>query len=253
MTKLESLFRKEFLFSREDVVRSVERYMEFVEYGESKNKQGTRQKKRELCERFIARVKKCKLPELKEPWWFYEYEDTGTGMELWLRLGDDLKTEEGGRYIAGMTIADEHLLLRVEDELLPIEQFARVQEVSVYTVRYWLKKGRLRFARKCGKNWMIPAATDRPDRHWRSVQYRIDPADPPKLEEYPLIPFCDSLIISRNETNKKQFECHFFNADKHLHEKIILDITEVEGLEFELMKSGKAHPDPPPQWRPHIR
>lgn len=179
MTKLESLFRKEFLFSREDVVRSVELYMEYIAFGESKNKSGTRRKKQELCRRFVDRVQKCKLPELKEPWWFYEYEDTGTGMELWLRLGDDLELDDSGRHIAGMSVADEHMLLRVEDELLPIEQFARVQEVSISTVRYWLKKGRLRFAKKAGKNWMIPAASDKPDKEYRSVQYRFDPADPP--------------------------------------------------------------------------
>lgn len=68
----EELFRENYLFTREDILKSLELFIEHVRLNEENEYSNEVVKNRvKLCEKFIAAVKKCKLPVLTELWWFY--------------------------------------------------------------------------------------------------------------------------------------------------------------------------------------
>jgi len=53
-----------------------------------------------LCKKFLAAVKKCKLPALSELWWFYEYQFLGNSMELNLCHANEIEVENDEIYNA---------------------------------------------------------------------------------------------------------------------------------------------------------
>lgn len=86
------LFREYYLFSREDVLISLELFIEHEKANEGPGHSINVVKSRiKLCEKLCAAVKKCKLPVLIELWWFYDYQFLGDHMELNLCQADDIK------------------------------------------------------------------------------------------------------------------------------------------------------------------
>jgi excisionase family DNA binding protein len=125
-----------------------------------------------LCEKFITAVKKCKLPVLTELWWFYEYQFLGNSMELNLCQADEVEIENDE--ISGMTAPVEHTLITVECDYLTVEQYASMLGIEPVTVRQWIRRGKLRHAKKNGRDWLIPNTEDKPRRGFTSVQYIVE-------------------------------------------------------------------------------
>ena len=109
----EKLFRENWLFTREDVLKSLELYIEHEKMnGESGYSSEVVRNRVKLCEKFIAAVKKCKLPVLTELWWFYEYQFLGNSIELNLSQAEEIEVENDE--IKSMTTTVEHTLIKVE-------------------------------------------------------------------------------------------------------------------------------------------
>jgi hypothetical protein len=108
----EELFREDYLFTREDILKSLELFMEHEKLNEENEYSNEVVKNRvKLCKKFIAAVKKCKLPVLTELWWFYEYQFLGNSMELNLCQANEIEGENNE--ISGMTSTVEHTLITV--------------------------------------------------------------------------------------------------------------------------------------------
>ncbi|MFZ5645382.1 MAG: hypothetical protein ACOY46_17565 [Bacillota bacterium] len=88
----EELFREDYLFTREDILKSLELFIEHEKLNEENLYSDEVVKNRvKLCEKFIKSVRKCKLPVLTELRWYYEYEFLGNSMELNLCQADEIK------------------------------------------------------------------------------------------------------------------------------------------------------------------
>lgn len=73
----QELFREYYLFSREDVLKSIELFIEHEKSNKDPGYSAEVQKNTILlCEKFHAAVKKSKLPVLSDLWWFYEGSST---------------------------------------------------------------------------------------------------------------------------------------------------------------------------------
>lgn len=69
MNNKEELFRENHLFTREDIIKSLELFIEHEKLNEELRYSDEVVKNRiKLCKKFLAAVKKSKLPALSELW-----------------------------------------------------------------------------------------------------------------------------------------------------------------------------------------
>jgi len=252
MDEKEELFRENYLFTREDVLKSLELFIEHEKMNEEPRYSNEVVKNRiKLCKKFITAVKKCKLPILTDFWWFYEYQFLGNSMELNLCQADEIEVENGE--ISGMTSSIEHTLITVECDYLTVEQYATMLGIEPVTVRQWIRRGKLRLAKKNGRDWLIPDTEEKPQRGFTSVQYIVENEDQIESDEFPLLSVCDSIFIIQAQDNKSKFVCYLKNYKTKFNSKLELTRSEVERLEHTIIESGKARVESNIQYVPSIR
>lgn len=248
----EKLFRENHLFTREDILKSLELFIDHEKFNEEPSYSNEIAKNRvQLCEKFIAAVKKCKLPVLSELWWFYEYQFLGNSMELNLCHADEIEVEDDE--ISSMTSTVEHTLITVECDYLTVEQYAALHDVEPVTVRQWIRRGKLRHAKKNGRDWLIPGTEDRPGRGFTSVQYIVEKDAHIESDEFPLLAACETIFIFQDESNKNKFTCYLNNHKNKFRSELELTRSEVERLEHTIIESGKARVGGSIQYVPYIR
>lgn len=248
----EKLFRENYLFTRKDVLKSLELFIEHEKLNEEPGYSNEVVKNRvKLCKKIFTAVKKCKLPVLTELWWFYEYQFLGNSMELNLCQADEIEVENGE--ISGMTSTVEHTLITVECDYLTVEQYASMLGIEPVTVRQWIRRGKLRHAKKNGRDWLIPDTEDRPQRGFTSVQYIVEKEAKIENDEFPLLSACDSISILQDQDNKSKFVCYLNNYKTNFNGKIELTRSEVERLEHTIIESGKARVEGNIKYVPYIR
>lgn len=248
----EKLFRENYLFTREDVLKSLELFIDHEKLNEEPRYTNEVVKNRiKLCKKFLAAVKKCKLPVLTELWWFYEYQFLRNSMELNLCHADEIEVENGE--ISGMTSTVEHTLITVDCDYLTVEQYASMIGIEPVTVRQWIRRGKLRHAKKNGRDWLIPDTEDRPQRGFTSVQYIVEKEAIIESDEFPLLSACDSISILQDQDNKSKFVCYLNNYKTNFNSKLELTRSEVERLEHTIIESGKARVAGNIQYVPYIR
>jgi len=252
MDEKEELFRENYLFTREDVLKSLELFIEHEKMNEEPRYSNEVVKNRiKLCKKFITAVKKCKLPILTDFWWFYEYQFLGNSMELNLCQADEIEVENGE--ISGMTSSIEHTLITVECDYLTVEQYATMLGIEPVTVRQWIRRGKLRLAKKNGRDWLIPDTEEKPQLGFTSVQYIVENEDQIESDEFPLLSVCDSIFIIQAQDNKSKFVCYLKNYKTKFNSKLELTRSEVERLEHTIIESGKARVESNIQYVPSIR
>ena len=98
-------------------------------------------------------------------------------------------------------------------KLLTVEEYAQMQGVEVVTVRQWIRRGKIRTAKKFGKEWRIPALTDTPGRGYTSAWYEWSDGliGLPKELEF-LNKYCSAMIVQDDE-DKKYYHVHLYNGD----------------------------------------
>jgi excisionase family DNA binding protein len=247
----EELFREDHLFTREDILRSLELFVEHERLNEEREFSSEVVKNRvKLCEKFIAAVRKCKLPVLTELWWFYDYQFLENSMELNLCQADNIEVENDE--ISSMTSTVEHTLITVECDYITVEQYAAMQGVEPVTVRQWIRRGKLRHAKKNGRDWLIPDTEGKPRRGFTSVQYVVDNEAHIESDEFPMLAVCESISILQDEDNKNIFICYLNNYKTKFKSKLELTRNEVERLEHTIIESGKARVGTNIQYVPYI-
>lgn len=252
MKNKEELFRENHLFTREDIIKSLELFIEHEELNEEPRYSNDVVKNRiKLCKKFLAAVKKSKLPALSELWWFYEYQFLGNRMELNLCHADEIKVENGE--ISGMIDTVEHTLITVECDYLTVEKYASMIGVEPVTVRQWIRRGKLRHAKKIGRDWLIPDTEDKPRRGFTYVQYVVEEEAKIESDEFPLLAACDSISIFQDQNNKRKFICYLRNYKTNFSSELELTRSEVERLEHIIIESGKARVEGNIQYVPYIR
>ena len=248
----EELFRENYLFTREDVLKSLELFIEHEKINEEPKYPDKVIKNRiMLSEKFTAAVRKCKLPVLTELWWYYEYQFLDNSMELNLCQADEIEVENDE--ISSMTSTIEHTLIKVECDYLTIEQYASMLGIEPVTVRQWIRRGKLRHAKKNGRDWLIPNTEDKPRRGFTCVQYIVEKEVQIESDEFPLLSACESISIFQDQDNKSKFICKLNNYKTKFRCELELTRSEVERLEHTIIESGKARVEGSVQYVPYIR
>lgn len=235
MNKNLEVFRQELCFNKKQIQNFFEQFIEH--HRTSKKEEYSEQYRQcllELCDRFKIALDRCKLPMLKEDWWFYDYEQINDGIELYLSLCEDFELDEEGD-ISTMTASERFILLSVKCDYLTVEQYAQVHRVIPTTVRQWIRRGKLRTAKKTGRDWLIPSIADKPTRGFESVTYIWD-SPPVSIEsDFPFLKGYNCIYIHQDKTEKAKFHCIMGYPGAENREKITLSIQEREKLELALI------------------
>lgn len=248
----EKLFHENFLFSREDILMSLELFIEHEELNEEPSyPEKIVENRIKLTKKFAAAIQKSKLPALTELWWFYEYNFLGNSMVLNLCQVNEIEVENDELGI--VTSSLEHALMNVECGYLTVEQYASLLDMKPVTVREWIRRGKLRHAKKVDEEWLIPDTEDKPHRGFTSVQYIVDKGSRIESAEFPMLAVSDSVMILQDRENKSNFLCYLDNAEEKFQSTLELTRSEVERLEHTIIESGKAKVEGDIQYVPNIR
>lgn len=126
----------------------------------------------ELLERFYEKVKKIPLMTIKDDCWGYGFCITEWGVVLSLMYVDvDYDITEQDEKISFPLPFYEYKLMQVDAKMLSPEEYAEVYEVGTGTVRQWIRRGKLRSAKKIGRTWKISELCDMPSRGYTPASY----------------------------------------------------------------------------------
>ena len=113
-----------------------------------------------LCEKFLRNLETLNLPKLTDDWWCYCYLLKNDSIDLSLSFCSEIKIEDNE--ITEETFNDEYILLSVKCNYLSVSEYAKLYNVTEVTVRQWIRRGKIRSAKKQGRDWIIPDIADKP-------------------------------------------------------------------------------------------
>lgn len=189
-----------------------------------------------LFEKLIDLVEQTRLFEELEDWWAYSYSISSEGATVELQHFRSVDFDKEGQ--PGFTDVDESFVVaHVPCKLLTAEEYSKLYEVEQGTVRQWIRRGKIRTAKKYGNEWRIPELTDVPGRGYRFGQYewKDDLTDvPPEFEAFrrPAI-----ATFEQSQKDTKMFHVSLSRKDDN-NQCFELDTKEREKLELFLI----AHP-----------
>ena len=105
-------------------------------------------------------------------WFYYDYDIKNDSITLSLYKCNNIEFDNDNE-ISSMEMQLEHTIVEVKCDYLSVEQYAKQYGVTDTTVRQWIRRGKLRTAKKKGRDWVIPALADKPKRGFENVTYFI--------------------------------------------------------------------------------
>lgn len=233
------MFINNFLTNKEDLEVSIEKY---IEHCSLTTEEGWTEEKREviveLLYEFLVYIRRMRLPKIKEPNWYFDYCWTQDGIRLELLYCENIEFDEKGN-ISSMDISDTIPLAEVKCNYLSVEEYAEKYHVTVTAVRQWIRRGKLRTARKMGRDWIIPELADRPKRGYEPVTYRWNKEIKNLILEFPYLGECRAIHLMQAK-EKSKFEVVMLDQHDHCLQKRLIDVKEREKLELALISENQV-------------
>jgi excisionase family DNA binding protein len=190
-----------------------------------------------MINKLIEEVEHNKFFDKLEPWWSYSYkinESCATvslcHYSCWYSLDDD------GKYInKDLEIDTEYELIRVDARFLTVEEYARLYNVKVGTVRQWIRRGKLRTAKKYGNEWRISELSEVSSGRFRPAIYYIDefffvP------DEYSFLGGYRSIGITKSKEDRGLFKV-MLTGEKMESKAVYMTVKEREKFELFLISN----------------
>mgnify|MGYP000846034604 CR=1 FL=1 len=247
------LFRKFFLFTREDIVKSINLLIEHTESNDEDFDVSriTQERRIALLKRFADVVSKSHLPILTDLWWFYDYSFAGGHLTLYMAEASEIEFIDDE--LDSMTSSKEETLIKVECDYLSVEKFAELHGVKIATAQQWIDRGKLKNARFVNNEWLIPETEDRPHKRIGGMQYYFGDESGIQSYEFPLLSSAQSVFINKDKEEKNMYTCSFYNFTKKTFHDVKLNKVDSERLEYIIISSGKATIDEEARFVPVIR
>ncbi|WNS42068.1 helix-turn-helix domain-containing protein [Paenibacillus sp. MMS20-IR301] len=231
------MFKKWYCHNKADVQRDFQKYMEQYAPDPEDLKSELYKQMHNLCIRFQQALENCSLPILTDDWWYYDYALTNDGIDLRLYYCEEFNLDEGGE-LESSTSTEEFTLLSVKCDYFTVDQFAKLNDVSDITVRQWIRRGKLRTARKVGRDWLIPVIAPKPTRGFRAASYQWERLPVELSDSFPFLEGYDYIYIFKNKEVRNQFEGILGYPGQSNRMKIVLSTKDREKLELALISSG---------------
>lgn len=162
---------------------------------------------------FIDKVSKRRFPILNDELWGYEVFFDQTSVCLELTKFDYAPFGEGDETEYRFYETEHMPLFRVEPKLLSISEYAAQYAVDDRTVTQWIRRGKIRNAKKIGNSWMIPEITDTPTRGYTSASYYLDVDVRPLSDEYPFLVGIEHVMIQQDDDDKNKYIISCYKSD----------------------------------------
>ena len=232
------VFRKERFTAKEDILEWIkEARKRIIRKSEIDKKHSAAYYHiyQKMLEEFYDRIKQTKLFNRLEDFWYYTISFSDTGAKLFLCYADKCEFDDKGHVIQigqGQSLP----LIIIPAKNLTVEEYANMYGVGVGTVRQWIRRGKIRNAKKRGREWL----TELPGRGYQSGVYEWFEYLEDLPEEYEFLRNYTVVIINQNRENKKLYEVTFA-AGGVIPEKREYNEKERERLELFLISHPQIH------------
>ncbi len=238
------IFKQYHSQTQDEIIEEFKSHYNYYKENDDLENQSKEHKEKylKLCEKFLRKLETLNLPKLTDDWWCYCYLLKNDSIDLSLSFCSEIKVEDNE--ITEETFNDEYILLSVKCNYLSVSEYAKLYNVTDVTVRQWIRRGKIRSAKKQGRDWIIPDIADKPRRGFEAVTYFWKNLSKELIEKIPFLDGYNALLILQNEDNKRLFDVILSNDEMELRKKIQINNIEREKLELELISSGMVNIEP---------
>lgn len=238
------IFKEYYSQTKEDIIGEFKSHYNYYKKNGELEGQSKQQKEKylKLCKKFLNKLETLNLPRLTDDWWCYCYLLKNDSIDLGLSFCENLKIEDGE--ITEATFSDEYILLSVKCDYMSVSEYAKLHNVTEVTVRQWIRRGKIRSAKKQGRDWTIPDIADKPQRGFEAVTYFWKELPEETTKKFLFLDGYNSIFIFQNENDKRVFDIILSNSENELRKKIQISNLEREKLELELISSGLVEIEP---------
>lgn len=234
-------FNAQMLLNKREVIESFEDFMDH--HKQLDNEEGYSESKLNVLlkmgEKFLAKLQECSIPIILKPWYCYEYRVTNDRIILELVKYDAVEFDDEGNMTAA-TISPEYTLTEVTCDYLSVEQYAFLYHVTVTTVRQWIRRGKLRTAKKVGREWQIPALADTPRRGFEPATYYWKELPEDIKTVFPFLADTKCVYIIQDKYDKKVFLAITGWPGEDHRQRVELSIQQREQLELMLIAADEV-------------
>ena len=189
-----------------------------------------------LLDEFKIQLSEIILMEKLDKGWCYDWGVSYKGADLQLvhyTLYDGYPEVDPSL----MNLDQVFTILTVPSKMLTVEEYALLNGAEVGTARQWIRRGKIRTAKKYGNEWKIPALTDTPKRGYTSASYSWSdkliglPTDLEYLNDY-----CEALF-QQDDDDKKLYYVSLYDAESSdgvMRAAKVLECTTSERERIEL-------------------
>lgn len=162
------------------------------------------------------------LPEPLHDWWCYSYSITVYGIKLNLCYIDWCGTSTGFAF----NDYQKFTLLNIPAKMLSVEEYAKKYGVESVTVRQWIRRAKLRSARKVASEWRIPELTSvRLERNYESFVYSWPSKLPDLPEKFAFLNEFRGILLEKGERGAGYLATPYIEYD-HTFSTLYDDATE---------------------------
>jgi len=190
----------------------------------------------DILKRFRDKIERTKFFEELEPWWSYYYSIDEMGITLYLQYADSVDFDDD-KNISCVMVGEEFELVSVKAKLLTVEEYADLYDVTVGTVRQWIRRGKLRCAKKVGNEWRISELSEVTGRGYRHACYETEMPMEKAPDEFPYLQGAKGIFIDQNQKEKNKYRVVAVQENGN-REELILETQDREKLELYLISSS---------------
>ncbi|MFB6468228.1 helix-turn-helix domain-containing protein [Cytobacillus sp. Hz8] len=130
--------------------------------------------------------------------------------------------------MSGTTSTKNFTLLYVKCDYLKVGQFAELHNVTETTVRQWIRRGKLRTAKKVGRDWLMPSIAEKPSRGFRSISNYWVLLLKTIEDQFLYLNNFNCIYIFQNKDDKTTFDCILGYPGAKNRKKLLLTSSEIE-------------------------
>ena len=234
----EQIFKNYYAKTKEEIIEEFKSHYNYYKTNNDEENQLKKHKEKylKLCEKFLAKLEKLNLPKLTDDWWCYWYVLKNDAIDLSLSFCSELVVENNE--VSEATFSDEYILLSVKCNYMTVAEYAKLYNITEVTVRQWIRRGKIRSAKKQGRDWLIPDIADKPTRGYEDVTYYWKNLTPQIIEKFHFLNGYNSIFIFQNKDDKRLYDVILNNYKTGIKNKVQISNSKREKLELELISSG---------------
>lgn len=187
---------------------------------------------------FYNKIKNTNLFNELEPWWSYYCEIDETGASLHLAHAEYVGIDDDGM-VDALVIDDDFELVKINTKLLSVEEYAQIYEVSVGTVRQWIRRGKIRSAIKTGNEWRIPELSELQGRGYSTGRYYFKEGLCGVPEEYAFVSRSNYIRIEQGEGD--MYKIYYSGDADEEDNMVMMNTKEREKFELYLISNNEIN------------